>query len=259
MGTFVEIGVSAARADAEQAVSVAFETMANVDRLMSFHQPESELSRLNRAGSEGMTVSAMTLEVLQLSRQLMQQTQGDFNCTIGGALVRMGILPQHDEQDFIDAGTQDDIQVETDRVSLRRPVRLVLDGIAKGYAVDRGVAQLRAMDIQHGWINAGGDIRVFGDYDLPVHRRELDGALTFLGRFANTAVATSSVSEAYDARFPGTIVDNSLNLRRGIWSVSAPQAWLADALTKVAAVTEPGRVSDRMRDFDGHLLTGLSL
>ena len=47
LGTFVEIAVAGAD-DGEAAVEAAFAAVARVHRLMSFHAPDSDLSRLNR-------------------------------------------------------------------------------------------------------------------------------------------------------------------------------------------------------------------
>src|SRR5260221_5953779 len=49
LGTYVEITVAGATAPAmEAAVNAAFETIATVHRLMSFHEADSDVSRLNR-------------------------------------------------------------------------------------------------------------------------------------------------------------------------------------------------------------------
>ena len=49
LGTFVEIAASGIdAADLERAIEVAFLTIEHVHRLMSFHDPESEISRMNR-------------------------------------------------------------------------------------------------------------------------------------------------------------------------------------------------------------------
>ena len=42
-------------------------------------------------------------------------------------------------------------------------VRNDLGGIAKGYAVDRGIAILQRQGIKHALVSAGGDSRLIGD------------------------------------------------------------------------------------------------
>jgi len=43
-------------------------------------------------------------------------------------------------------------------------MRIDLGGIGKGYAVDHGVAILKARGIQHAVVSAGGDSRILGDH-----------------------------------------------------------------------------------------------
>ncbi len=53
---------------------------------------------------------------------------------------------------------------ETTSVRFRRPgVRIDLGGIAKGHAVDRGIAILEGLGIERAMVNAGGDTRIIGD------------------------------------------------------------------------------------------------
>lgn len=259
MGTFVEIGVTSTSQATHDVISTAFQKMKAVDRLLSFHQKDSQLSQLNRDGINGVYVDSITLDVLKKSRHMMQQSHGAFNYTAGGALVDYGILPDHGGPKSLAIGTDDDIEINDNLVILKRPLRLNFDGIAKGYAVDLAVQYLLDMGISSGWVNAGGDLRTFGNIDIPVHRRELDGQLTFLGRYKNTSVATSSVGIDYQARFPGTIIDRSLAIKRGIWTISAPKAWLADALTKVAAVSPSAQARSIISSLGGKLVYGLSL
>jgi FAD:protein FMN transferase len=52
LGTFVEIAAAGAdRDDLQQAIDKAFAAVAQVHRLMSFHDPHNDVSRLNREAS----------------------------------------------------------------------------------------------------------------------------------------------------------------------------------------------------------------
>ena len=66
-----------------------------------------------------------------------------------------------------------------------------LDGIAKGFAVDRAVDCLRRAGIEAGSVNAGGDLRVFGEEWQPLHVRT-GATLVYLGKIRDAAVATSA-------------------------------------------------------------------
>ena len=236
LGTFVEIGFRPAPGD-QAAVLAAFSAIEEVQRRLSFQDPDSELSALNRSRGAFLRLSPLSIRVLRLARAMTLASDGLFNCTLGGTLVRQGALPDHDWGTMLDAGVAGDIEIRGPEVRLERPVRLTLDGIAKGYAVDLAIRALRQHGVAAGWVNAGGDLRVFGPLTLPVHRREANGALCYLGGVRDAAIATSAILARSEPRFPGRIVGpTGGSVTTGVWSVLARYAWRADALTKVAAL-----------------------
>lgn len=248
LGTFVEAGASGPGAAA--AVEAAFRAVADAQARWSFHAADSELSRLNRHPQQRVPVCRATLGLLRISKLLMKRSDGAFDCTVGATLVAHGALPDHGGPDPLPRGNADDIELGDAWAILQRPVRLTLDGIAKGFAVDLGVRAMRRLGAASGWINAGGDLRAFGGASIPVQRREADGSFTPLGRLWQAAIATSRVGSFGDVDSVGTAADTSQerfpacivppaarSSAPGLWTVMAHYAWLADALTKVAANT----------------------
>jgi len=77
-----------------------------------------------------------------------------------------------------------------------------LDGIAKGFAVDRAVECLRDAGIEAGVVNAGGDLRVFGPAFEEVYVRppQRPAELLSLGSVREAAVATSGCVGLVDPR-----------------------------------------------------------
>jgi thiamine biosynthesis lipoprotein len=134
LGTFVEIAVSGhddARLDA--AVDAAFDAVATVHRLMSFQEPESELSRLNRR-AQNADFHPWTRKVLAAAAELKACSDGTFDP--------------------------------------RRAGGIDLGGIAKGFAVDRAVEILKAAGVECGVVNAGGDLLVFGNEERQIGVRD---------------------------------------------------------------------------------------
>ena len=237
LGTFVEIGVGGGDANADGAINAAFAAIEEVHRLMSFHAPDSDISRLNRAGGAAVRLHPLTLRVLRLARAMMVASGGLFNCTVGGALVARGVLPNPGVNAPLPAGSADDIVLDGETARLERPIMVTLDGIAKGFAVDVAVGRLRRHGMRAGIVNAGGDMRVFGDVTAPVYRRDAEGRLCPLGGLRDSAIASSRSGLPRDDRFPAMIVgDDAHPPAKGVWSVVARTAWRADALTKVAAL-----------------------
>ena len=240
LGTYVEAGVHGPGAAVEAAIDAAFASITHSQSLWSFHDPDSELSRLNGAGGQAQSVSPATLRLLGAARAMMRASGGAFDCTVGAMLVQRGALPNHGDGPWIERGSADDIVIGTDWARLARPVRLTLDGIAKGFAVDLALRAMRRAGATAGWVNAGGDMAVFGDLLLPVQRREDDGSFTRLGSLRASAMASSRSGPA-DPDFPSHIIGpGDTTPAAGVWTVVARSAWRADALTKVAAA---GRAS----------------
>ena len=242
LGTFVEIGIASDCNNAEFAINAAFSVIQTIHSLCSFHEPESELSQLNQANGAFISVHNHTLRVLRLAKAMMIASDGLFNCTVGGLMIKNGILPNHGGF-TIASGNADDIEFDQDKIKFNNSVKITLDGIAKGYAVDCAIAAMKRYGANAGWVNAGGDLRVYGDRVLPVQRRELDGSFTTLGSLQNAALASSCVNVNYDENFPGKIVSNHALPVLGVWSVMSHFAWRADALTKVASL-----INDQNRD-----------
>ena len=165
LGTLVEIAAEGGDADRlHSAIDAAFAVIEQVRRLMSFHDPESDVSRLNGAHpSQEVGVNAHTSCVLRFAQELSELSNGAFDVTMAPALVEARFLPAEPTRKPVPAGTSyRDLDLLPDnRVCWRRKGWVDLGGIAKGYAVDCGIAELRARGTASGIVNAGGDLRCF--------------------------------------------------------------------------------------------------
>lgn len=195
LGTLVEI--AARGLDAARAVEAAFLVVEEVHRLMSYHDPGSDVSRINRgAAGHGVKVSSHTWHVLQAARRLAEMSQGLFDITVAPTLTTLGFLPRHPGFRRVSPqGNWRHVELLPDsHVRLTRQVRIDLGGIAKGYAVDRAVDALASMGVRAARVNAGGDLRVFGTQAQKIRLR-LPGAPTELWPLMSIhdgAVATSA-------------------------------------------------------------------
>src|SRR5262249_39413688 len=176
LGTFVEISVADASAcDAEAAVEEAFAAVAKVHRLMSFHEPGSDVARLNReAGTRAVTVDPWTCAVLETALDLTRRSGGAFDVAVAPVLQELGRLPRRGPRSAPRSSGGEAFELSAGRrVRFRdRGVRIDLGGIAKGFAVDRAVDTLRARGVRCGLVNAGGDLAAFGPQPQTVHVRD---------------------------------------------------------------------------------------
>jgi len=215
MGTLVEAGGDVA----PSALDGAFAAVAEVEARMSTFREDSDVSRLN-AAAVGVPVAlhAHTLAVLRFAADLYARTGGAFDVALGRGVGTRGFA--------------------TDGACAWRThaaVRITLDGVAKGFAVDRAVDALRAAGARRGWVNAGGDVRAFGDLELPVQCRA--GGARRLVALRDGALATSEYGPRRMSTSSSRLAGRA-GRRRGAYgaAVVAPDCTIADALAKAVAV-----------------------
>jgi thiamine biosynthesis lipoprotein len=244
LGTLVEIAVEAPSIAARRdAIGAGFAAIARVHRALSAHEPQSELSRVNRGATDHpQPVSEDFRAVLGCALEIARRSDGLFDPTVGGILAARGFLPRHGVSDA-DA-TWRDIRLDTHGVRFMRRLTLDFDGIAKGYAVDCAIAALRAHGATAGRVNAGGDLRVFGAGVEPVHVRTggPQAIVVPLVALGDGAVATSAYGgqrRRIGGRWVTPLIDPIGRMPRmstRTVSVIAPDCMTADALTKVVAL-----------------------
>jgi thiamine biosynthesis lipoprotein len=143
-----------------------------VDTQMSTWRPDSDLMRLNAAPpGVWVEVPKRLMEVLRLALDIGRASGGAFDIGMGDAVAAWGFGPAAADQRLIrnafDAARQpSDKVLELDmpgaRVRKTVPITLDLNGIAKGYGVDRLAETLRDFGISSGLVGIDGEMRALG-------------------------------------------------------------------------------------------------
>ncbi len=228
LGTWVAIEARAASASAEQAaIEAAYACIDRVERWMHPHREGSDLARLNSAAPHtALEIRSDTWRVLTLARRLHDLTGGVFD----------PCLPHRE-------GRLKDIEIGHDEpnVVCRVPVEVDLGGIAKGHAIDTAVETLRDHGCSSGLVNAGGDLRVFGDRDETILLRHSSPTTTY--RQLNLRDAALAVSDLEATERPaehrGYYTRTNQRATRRYAAVIANTAVAADALTKCVLLCAP--------------------
>ncbi len=263
MGTSVEVIVcGAAPAVAEEAVEKAFGEVKRIERKLSAHRKDSELSEINReAGVKCVEVDEEMYRLIEASKVFSVLSSGAFDITVqclaglwdfGGPEFHVPppsrVKSRLDRVDYrkIRLGKKDST------VFLEKAgMAISLGGIAKGYAVDRAVAVLRASGIPAGVVSAGGDLFAFGrkengaPWKVGVRNPRAHDRNIALLPVSNMAVATSGDYERYrilDGKRYHHIIDPRTGYPgEGCMSVTvvADNAMTADALATAVFVLGP--------------------
>jgi thiamine biosynthesis lipoprotein len=282
------------QAAADRAAEGAFQRVQQLNDIMSDYDADSELSKLSRTSGQGqeVRVSDELWFVLQRAQSLAERSGGAFDVTVGPYVIlwrrarRQHELPEPDRlaQASQAVGYQHMRLIpERQSVELLAPnMRLDLGGIAKGYAVDQALKQLREQGIHRALVEGGGDVGVSepppGKQGWRIELSSVDATNAPPSRFLslkNCAISTSG--DLYQRLEIGGkryshIVDPHTGIgltNHSVVNVIAPDSITADSLTKVVSVLGPEkglsfieqfpRVSAQMmRDTEGKIDTHAS-
>ncbi len=271
MGTLVTVEVvhedpSAARA----AVEDAFATIDSLESVLSRHDETSVVSRLNREGRVPSPPLSLR-EVLATAQRLSHSTQGAFDVTMAPLLALHAHAYQVEEREPRPEEIRralalvgfEALHVARDAVVLDRPgMAVTLDGIAKGYVVDRVIEELRAAGIEDVIVDAGGDIGAAGSgpegYGWPVGVQAPPGlGVESVGvRLQGGGVATSGdyMQSFTQDRRAHHIIDPRTgwsSAATAAVSVRASTAMWADALSTAAMVLGPEEARSTLEALPG--------
>ncbi len=146
--------------------------MDEVDAQMSTWKPDSALMTLN-AGPVGdwIEVPARLADVLRLALEIGRASGGAFDIGVGDAVDAWGFGPQAADRALIQKALARSRQPAHAALELnpvhatvrkRAPIAIDLNGIAKGYGVDRLAAILGRFSITSGLAGIDGEMRALG-------------------------------------------------------------------------------------------------
>ena len=208
MGTAVEIKIwFFDEAIAKKSISDAFDEIARVENIFSVYKPESEISRLNKSGLS--IVSDEVIQLIKKSNYFSEISGGAFDITVLPVIElwknskKKERLPSKKEnENAIKLVGWKNISIDEKNKKInfaKKGMKIDLGGIAKGYAVDCAVEYLKKNGIKTGMVNAGGDIRCFGNKTWKIalqNPRDKNDFITVL-KIKNKAVTTSGDYERY--------------------------------------------------------------
>jgi thiamine biosynthesis lipoprotein len=171
MGTFINmIAFHPSQGEAEEAMGRAFDEINRLTAFMTRFETNSYIGHLNDSGFLGDS-PAEVMEVLNSSLHYHRLSGGSFDITIKPVVdlyqesFRVSNGPPSSEalEEAMKRVGSQRLKITESSVSFSRSgMEVTLDGIAKGYIVDRAMDLLRQQKIEHALINAGGDILVHG-------------------------------------------------------------------------------------------------
>lgn len=209
-----------------------------VDRQMSTWKPESDLNRLNRAKiAEWVDIPDALMTVLEAGLAIGSASGGAFDMTMGDAVEAWGFSGRaasetaiRSARSRVRASASDRIELDHANRRARRhdDLRIDLNGIAKGYGVDRLAAAARAHGIENCLVAVDGELRALGRrpdgsgwpiaIEKPDHERRAAHSLIEL---EEAAIATSGDYRHW-VEVNGRRLSHTMDPKRGMPLTQAP-------------------------------------
>ena len=258
MGTFVALtAIHHSRDQAEEAFGRAFEEVNRLSALLSRHDQDSPVAEFNRNGVLRELPKELT-DVVSRSLYFHSFTGGAFDITVKPLLDLYQSSFKEGKQPTpaaisgaLESVDGDAVRMDEGRLEFtKNGMGITLDGIAKGYIVDKISELLLKNGIENHLINAGGDIRANGaaakgrKWKIAIQDPNKEGHYPDVLSLGSRSVATSGNYEIYydkEKLFHHIVnpdTGHSPQLSASV-SILAPSVTEADALSTAVFVMEP--------------------
>ncbi len=267
LGTLINLTFIGDEVRAPQTAEAVFDEIERVENLMSPYRRSSDVYRLDHMKVRGpVPVSKETYNLVKKSVDLSVETGGCFDITFAS----IAGLWDYKSKNFVPPDTSivermlplvnyRNIILYPERraIAFTRPgVKIGLGGIAKGYAVHRGIEIFRKRGVRSAIVEAGGDLQVMGTkfgkrWNIGLKNPRENSIMLSLGLEDGEAVATSGDYERF-ATYRGVRYSHIIDPRTGrptdnfaSVSVISESATLSDAYATAIFVMG----LDRAREF----------
>ncbi len=236
--------------------------MQRLEKLFSLYLPDSPLSRLNRTGR----LDNPPPELVDLVRKALlvaERSGGAFDPTIQPywtwlreTVETTGAIDPEAQAQFLEKVDFRQVRCGEEELSFgREGMALTLNGLSQGWITDRATKILRDGGAQHCLVNLG---EFYGLGTQPSGRDWIVGLRGVEGEeiaLRDRALAVSSGAGLYFGT--GDRRNHIIDPRTGdcvearkVVAVTAPEAWLADALSTACSVLEEGKARDLIAQWE---------
>lgn len=219
--------------NARQALQAAVD---EVDAQMSTWKADSDLTRLNRAPvGEQVAVPAMLMEVLKLALAVSRASDGAFDIGVGDAVSAWGFGPAAAASVLIRSAmtarrvpAPEALDLGDGSVRKRAPVALDLNGIAKGFGVDRLAETLARLGVRDALVGIDGEMRAMGSrpdgeaWTVAVERPDPDRRAPHSVLVLRDCAVATSGDYRHWVEVRGRRLSHTMDPRRGAPLLDAP-------------------------------------
>ncbi len=229
--------------------------LAELENKWSRFLPYSEITKLNNSSGAPFIVSPETSELIVHALDGFRITNGIFDPTILGDLLRLGYhtsfvsLENEDSSEIVSELKRGASEITVNGCQITLPLGVGFDpgGIGKGFAADLIAEEVMKRGANGVLINVGGDIRVMGNppneaawkIDITDHNEKIIDTIVLL----RGAIATSTTKKRtwmHDDQAVHHLIDPTRGVNADahttLTSVITAQCWQAEILTKALMI-----------------------
>ncbi len=265
MDTQVEISITSKDRNVNKVMDGVFQTIKMYEEKFSYFDVNSDLSIINNS-KKVVKIDKEFYEIFSIAKDLYENSDSLYDISIGRLTdlwdFNKAIVPKNDS--IIEAQKYigfDKITFSKDSLTKPEAVKINLGSISKGYIVDRVYEYLIKHKVIEGYVNAGGNIRVFSQSKDPVrigirHPR-IPGDIIATIEINNQSIATSGDYERYFEQ-DGIRYHHIINPKTGYpdrknisVTVIAKDAVTADVLSTTLFLMNPEKGIDLLKKYPG--------
>ncbi len=216
MGNRFELSVVAANAQwADERIDMGVAEIQRIEKMLTTFSDDSETNQVNaNAGIAPVKVSPETFDLIARSLRISSLTQGAFDISYGGVDKRlwnfdqqMTALPDAETaRQMVRLVNYKNIELNAAECTVflkEQGMRIGFGGIGKGYAAECAKRVMHAAGVEHGVVNASGDLTTWGyqpdgrQWTIAVaDPNHKDAAFSYMN-ISNMAAATSGNYEKF--------------------------------------------------------------
>ena len=254
MNTLVDIKIETKHKETNDILDNALKLIEDYENKFSFYKNGSQIWNFNNSVIDSLYIDEDLAKILSISKELFQKTHSHYDITIG-ALSEIWdfddeVIPTNEEiEKAIQVTDFKKLKIQNNYLYKPDGIKINLGSLAKGLIIDKVVEYLNQQNVISGFVNAGGDMRIFGTekpFKIGIqHPRSKSNEIIDVINVGNRSVVTSGDYERYfmkDGKRYHHIIDpltgypsrNAISV-----TVISETALIADAYSTALFLLEP--------------------
>jgi len=206
MDTLVDIKIETKHKETNDILDNALKLIEDYENKFSFYKNGNQIWNFNNSVIDSLFIDEDLAKILSISKELFQKTNSHYDITIG-ALSEIWdfdneVIPAKEEiEKAIQVTDFEKLKIQNNYLYKPDGMKINLGSLAKGLIIDKVVEYLKQQNVISGFVNAGGDMRIFGrkkPYKIGInHPRSKSNEIIDVINVGNRSVVTSGDYERY--------------------------------------------------------------